>query len=64
MENKIDELISLIKAMDTKMMFLMEDIEQIKTEMEFIKAQSNAQGQSDSGKAERLAAFREQTQRW
>jgi len=68
LENKIDELTSLIKALDTKIMFLMEDIEQIKTDLEYMKAVQSQQpadsSQADQHKAQRLAAFKEQSQRW
>jgi hypothetical protein len=71
---KVDELISLVKAMDTKLKFVMEDLEDIKsmvTSMGETVIQTamtvsvNAEKASgEKNKASRLDAFREQTSRW
>jgi hypothetical protein len=37
MSNQLNELVSLIRAVDTKMNFLMEDIEQIKEDLAQVK---------------------------
>lgn len=73
-DSKLDELISLVKAMDTKLRFVMEDIEEIKQAAQSIDktvvetamvVNLNAdRSSSEQGKAARLAAFREQTARW
>lgn len=71
---KVDELISLVKAMDTKIKFVMEDLEEIKgmvasmgetviqTAMT-VSVNADKAG-SEKNKAARLDAFREQTSRW
>lgn len=71
---KVDELISLVKAMDTKIKFVMEDLEEIKgmvasmgetviqTAMTVSVNADKAGGEKN--KAARLDAFREQTSRW
>ena len=71
---KVDELISLVKAMDTKIKFVMEDLEEIKgmvasmgetviqTAMT-VSVNAEKVG-SEKNKAARLDAFREQTSRW
>jgi hypothetical protein len=73
LEQKIDELTSLIKAMDTKMMFVMDDIEQLKQDIESLKEMSiqtammistSADSSSTGNKSQRLEAFRQQTARW
>jgi outer membrane murein-binding lipoprotein Lpp len=69
-ENKIDELTSLVKAMDTKMMFLQEDMDAIKEQIATIndtvinQAMNAASGNDASGKAQRLEQFRQQASRW
>lgn len=71
---KLEELISLIKAMDTKFRFVMEDIEEIKQAIQTIGEtvvqtamtvnQNADRASAEQSKAARLAAFREQTSRW
>jgi len=73
-EAKVEELISLVKAMDTKLRFVMEDIEEVKQAVQSIGEtvvqtamtvnQNADKVSSEQGKAARLAAFREQTNRW
>ena len=70
MTEKIDELLSLVKALDTKFRFVMEDIDLLKTEIENIKdicittAMSNNQHADNSNKSARLEQFKQATQRW
>lgn len=70
LEEKIDELTSLIKAMDVKVKFLLDDSEEMKTRLAEVNetvvqvAMIANQNQSSESKADRLAKFREQTARW
>lgn len=70
LEQKVDELTSLIKAMDVKIKFLLDDSEELKAKLEEVNntviqiAMNSHQSQSNESKADRLAKFREQTSRW
>lgn len=70
LEQKVDELTSLIKAMDLKIKFLLDDTEELKVRLAevndtvFQLAMNSQQSQSNESKADRLAKFREQTARW
>jgi len=74
MQNNLDELTSLIKAMDTKIMFIMDDLEQVKKDLESMQdtlvqtammvSTSGGNTNSDNSKSQRLEAFRQQTARW
>lgn len=70
LEQKVDELTSLIKAMDLKIKFLLDDTEELKVRLAevndtvFQLAMNSQQSQSNESKADRLAKFREQTSRW
>jgi len=74
MQNNLDELTSLIKAMDTKIMFIMDDLEQVKKDLESMQdtlvqtammiSTSGSNTSSDNSKSQRLEAFRQQTARW
>lgn len=68
-ENKIDELTSLLKAMDLKIKFLLDDSEELKARLEevnntVIQIAMNPHQQNNESKSDRLAKFREQTSRW
>lgn len=70
LEEKIDELTSLLKAMDLKIKFLLDDSEEMKTRLVEVNetviqvAMASNQNQSNESKSDRLAKFREQTARW
>ena len=70
MTEKIDELVSLVKALDTKILFVMEDLETVKTELENVKelcltvAMSHSQSAEQSAKTSRLEQFKQASQRW
>lgn len=71
---KIDELTSLVKAIDTKIKFLMDDMDEIKAALNsmgdtvvqtaVMLNQTVNKSTVESQKAARLEAFREQTSRW
>jgi hypothetical protein len=70
LEEKIDELTSLIRAMDVKLKFLLDDSEEMKTRLTEINetviqvATGVTQTQAKDSKSDRLAKFREETARW
>lgn len=70
LEEKIDELTSLIRAMDVKLKFLLDDSEEMKTRLTEVNetviqvATGVTQAQSKDSKSDRLAKFREETSRW
>jgi hypothetical protein len=67
---KVDELMSLVKAMDTKLRFVMEDLELMRTDLDQLKeiaintAMSQTQSAAQSSKADRLDQFKQASQRW
>ncbi len=71
---KVDELISLLKAMDTKIKFILDDMDEVKQnltqlsdtvlQMAMDSATQKDHRPSDGNKAARLEAFRQQTARW
>jgi hypothetical protein len=67
---KLDEVISLIRALDTKIMFLEEDIQNIKITQEMQQAlilemsTASAQQAAQQGKEARMQAFKEASARW
>ena len=67
---KLDEVISLIRALDTKIMFLEEDIQSMKATQEMQQAliqqmaSADAQQAAQQGKEARMQAFREASARW
>ena len=73
-DSKIDELTSLVKAMDMKLRFIMDDLEELKAAVTgigetVVQTAISINTQSDrttaeSARAEKLNSFREQTQRW
>ncbi len=73
-EKQLEELTSLIKALDTKIGFIMEDVEALKTMLESMNEtmiqtainvqQTTSVKSADTDKAARLEAFRQQTARW
>ena len=73
-DTKVDELISIVKAMDTKIKFILDDVEELKNTVNSIEQTvvqiamlANTGNQSpatESNTAARLEAFREQSQRW
>jgi hypothetical protein len=73
-DSKVDELISIVKAMDTRIKFILDDVEELKNTVNSIEQTvvqtamlANTGNQSpatESNKAARLEAFREQSQRW
>jgi hypothetical protein len=73
-EKQLEELTSLIKALDTKIGFIMDDVETLKTTVESINEtviqtainlqQSVSAKSHESDKTARLEAFKQQTARW
>ncbi len=73
-EKQLEELTSLIKALDTKIGFIIEDVEALKTMLESMNEtmiqtainvqQTTSVKSGDTDKAARLEAFRQQTARW
>ena len=71
---KVDELISIVKAIDTKIKFILDDVEELKNTVSSIEQtvvqtamlvnSDNQRSATDNSKAARLEAFREQSQRW
>lgn len=69
---QLSELLSLSKAIDTKLLFLQQDSEELKTQIQVISDmvahlmvnQNNNVNHNDSGKAARLEEFRKETARW
>ena len=73
-DSKVDELISIVKAMDTRIKFILDDVEELKNTVHSIEQTvvqtamlantGNQSSATESNKAARLEAFREQSQRW
>jgi|APGre2960657373_1045057.scaffolds.fasta_scaffold615104_2 hypothetical protein len=73
-DTKVDELISIVKAIDTKIKFILDDVEELKNTVSSIEQtvvqtamlvnSDNQRSATDNSKAARLEAFREQSQRW
>lgn len=71
---KVDELISIVKAIDTKIKFILDDVEELKNTVSSIEQtvvqtamlvnSDNQRSATDNSKAARLEVFREQSQRW
>jgi hypothetical protein len=69
---QLTELLSIVKAMDTKLLFLQQDSEELKTQIQvtsdmvahLMVNQSNNKNVSDPGKGARLEEFRKETARW
>ena len=71
---KVDELVSLVKALDTKIKFILDDMDEVKQnlvqindtvlQMSTNSAALRDQRSSDANKAAKLEAFRQQTARW
>lgn len=72
LEEKLDELISLLKAVDTKILFLQQDVEELKqqtqttSDMVVALMSTGIQTSNHSGadKQARLEEFRKTTARW
>jgi hypothetical protein len=74
LEEKLDELISLVKSMDTKILFIQQDIEELKEQAQVTSdmvvtlmtapANSTASAQGGGDKSARLEEFRKETSRW
>ena len=73
LEEKLDELISLVKSMDTKILFIQQDIEELKeqanvtSDMVVTLMASGVATQAPAPAADktaRLEAFRKETARW
>jgi hypothetical protein len=73
-DQKVNELLSLVKALDTKIKFIMDDTDEIKQSMSVLNdtisqvamasALQKDQKTADTHKSARLDAFRQETARW
>ena len=69
---QLAELLSIVKSIDTKILFLQQDAEEIKEQLQvtsdmvahLMVNQGNTVTANDPGKAARLEEFRKETARW
>ena len=69
---QLTELLSIVKAIDTKLLFLQQDTEELKEQLQvtsdmvshLMLNQGNKSDASDPGKSARLEEFRKETARW
>jgi hypothetical protein len=74
LEEKLDELISLVKSMDTKILFIQQDIEELKEQAQVTSdmvvtlmtctSQQHSICPGGGDKSARLEEFRKETSRW
>lgn len=73
-DQKVEELLSLVRALDTKIKFILDDTEELKQSMAIMNetvvqlamdsAAVRDRASSEVNKSSRLEAFRQQTARW
>jgi hypothetical protein len=69
---QLTEMLSIIKAMDTKLLFLQQDSEELKVQVQsmsdmvahLVQTGGNHATATDTGKSARLEEFRKETARW